>query len=446
LQYCDQSAQTRFPMSPNTYKLLPLVAFAAFAVPAARAADLDAEIKAVDARIITWRRDFHQNPELSNREVRTAKIVADHLKRLGLEVATGIAHTGVVGLLKTGKPGPTIALRADMDALPVTERTDVPFKSTVMSSYRGEEVGVMHACGHDAHTAILMGVAEVLTRAKGSLRGNVLFVFQPSEEGAPPGEEGGASLMLKEGIFDKYKPEVAFGLHVWASLNTGVIGYRSGPFMAGSQAWKVVVTGKQTHGSRPWQGIDPIVVAAQIVNAMQTVVSRQLDITQNPAVLSVGAIKGGVRNNIIPDTVEMIGTIRTFEAKQLQQIDAAMKRLVENTAAANGATATWELDPYSNPVTFNDPKLTARVLPSLQKVAGAANVKEIPLITGAEDFAYYAQKVPSVFFMVGVTPRGTNVLIAPSNHSPLFYLDETGIPLATRALTQVAVDYLNGAG
>ncbi len=403
---------------------------------------MEASIKSVDTKVVNWRRDFHQNPELSNREVRTAKIVAEHLKKLGLETETGIAKTGVVALLRTGKPGPTIALRADMDALPVAERTDVPFRSTAKANYRGEEVGVMHACGHDSHTAVLMGVAEVLVKSRDSLRGNVLFVFQPAEEGAPPGEVGGASEMLKAGIFEKYRPEVAFGLHAWASLNTGIIGYRSGPFMAGSQQWRAVVTGKQTHGSRPWQGTDPIVVAAQIVNALQTVVSRQVDITQNPAVVSVGIIEGGVRNNIIPDTVELIGTVRTFEAKQKQQIHDAMKRIVENTAEASGASATFEFEQYHNPVTYNDPKLTARVLPSLRKVAGEENVKEISLITGAEDFAYFGQKVPSFFFMVGVTPRGTNVLDAPANHSPLFYLDEAALPIAVRAMTAVAVDYL----
>ena len=428
-------------MSTYTYKL-PWIALAALWVTPAYSKDVEAEIKSVDSKIIAWRRDFHQNPELSNRETRTAGIVAAHLKKLGLEVETGIAMTGVVALLETGKPGPTIALRADMDALPVTERTDVAFRSRAKSSYRGEEVGVMHACGHDAHTAILMGVAEALSRGKASLRGNILFVFQPAEEGAPPGEVGGASEMLKAGIFEKYKPEVALGLHMWASLNTGIIGYRGGPFMAGSQAWKLVVNGKQTHGSRPWQGVDPIVVTAQIINAMQTVVSRQIDITQNPAVVSAGIIKGGVRNSIIPDSVEVIGTIRTFDARQKQQIYDAMKRLVENTAEASGATATFEFDPYANPVTYNNPELTARVLPSLQRVAGADQVKEIPLITGSEDFAYFGEKVPSFFFMVGITPKGTNVLTAPANHSPLFYLDETAIPLATRALTAAAVDYL----
>jgi amidohydrolase len=437
-------------MSNFTYKSVPTVslwvALAALSVSSAAtsapAADLETQIRAVDDKIIGWRRDFHENPELSNRETRTSRIVAEHLKKLGLDVETGIAKTGVVALLRTGKPGPTIALRADMDALPVTERTDVPFRSRAKASYRGEEVGVMHACGHDSHTAVLMGVAEVLVKSKAGLRGNVLFVFQPAEEGAPPGEVGGASEMLKAGIFEKYKPEVALGLHAWASLNTGVIGYRGGPFMAGSQQWRAVVTGKQTHGSRPWQGVDPIVVAAQIVNAMQTVVSRQVDITQNPAVVSVGIIRAGVRNNIIPDSAEMIGTIRTFDPGQKQQIFDAMKRLVENTAEANGATATFEFDPYFNPVTFNNPELTARLLPSLQRVAGAENVKQIPLITGSEDFAYFGQKVPSFFFMVGVTPKGTNVLTAPANHSPEFFLDEAAIPIATRALTAAAVDYL----
>jgi amidohydrolase len=424
-----------------THKTLPWVALMAAMVPAAQSVELSTTTDAIDSKVVAWRRDFHQHPELSNREVRTAKIVAEHLRKLGLTVETGIAQTGVVGLLRTGQPGPTIALRADMDALPVVERTDVPFRSTVKSNYRGEEVGVMHACGHDSHVAVLMGVAEILVKNKDSLRGNVLFVFQPAEEGAPPGEVGGASEMLKAGVFTKFKPEVAFGWHAWASLNTGIIGYRSGPFMAGSQAWKAVVAGKQTHGSRPWQGIDPIVTAAQIINGLQTVVSRQVDITRNPAVVSVGAIKGGVRNNIIPDSVEMIGTIRTFESTQFEQVTQGMRRMVEDTAKANGTTAEFSLDPYNNPVTYNNPELTARVLPSLRKVAGDG-VKEIPLITGAEDFAYFAQAVPSFFFMVGVTPKGTDPVNAPANHSPLFYIDETALPIATRALLQVSVDYL----
>jgi len=435
--------QTRLPLwNPWRHKVLG-IALATIAVSSVgRAAGLDAELAAVEPKVVAWRRDLHQHPELSNREVRTAKVVADHLRRLGLEVEAGIAHTGVAALLKTGKPGPTIALRADMDALPVVERTDVPFRSVAKGKYGGEEVGVMHACGHDAHTAVLMGVAEILVKKKSALRGNVLFLFQPAEEGAPAGEEGGASLMLREGVFDRYRPEAVFGLHVWSSLNTGQVGYRSGPFMADSNIWRAVVTGKQTHGSRPWSGTDPIVIAAQIVTSLQTVVSRQVDLTFNPAVVSVGIFKAGVRTNIIPDTAEISGTIRTFDPGQKKQIAESMRRLVEHTAAASGATATFELDRYSNPVTYNNPALTARVLPSLRKVAGADNVREMPLITGAEDFSHFAQKVPGVFFFVGVTPQGTVASAAPSNHSPLFYLDEKALPLATRALATVAVDFL----
>jgi amidohydrolase len=431
-------------MWKNTYTIsrgFAWIALTALLVPA-RAAELEREIEAVDARVVTWRRDFHRNPELSNREVRTAKIVEDHLKKLGLEVRTGIAKTGVLGVLKTGRPGPVIALRADMDALPVTERVDVPFKSLAKSNYRGEEVGVMHACGHDSHIAVLMGVAEALTKRKADLRGTVLFVFQPAEEGAPPGEEGGASVMLREGVFKDYKPEAMFGWHAWSSMNTGQIGYRSGPFFADSHAWRAVITGRQAHGSAPWKGVDPIVVSAQIVNAMQTVVSRQTDITEIPAAFSVGIIKGGVRNNIIPDTVELIGTLRTFSPGQKSKIVANAKRLFEKTAEASGATATFELNAYYNPVTVNDPKLTAKMLPSLNRVAGETNVREVPLVTGAEDFAYFAREIPSFYFAIGVTPAGQDAVAAPVNHSPLFYLDEKALPLATRALTAIAVDYL----
>ncbi len=405
---------------------------------------VDSAITAEMPSIIAWRRDFHQNPELSNREFRTSKIVAEHLKKLGLSVETGIAHTGVVALLTGGKPGPTIALRADMDALPVKEQVELPFKSLATAPYRGETVGVMHACGHDSHTAILMGVAEVLTKQRAELPGKILFIFQPSEEGAPAGEEGGASLMLKEGLFDKYKPEVAFGLHVMSTLRAGEIGYRSGSFMAGSDAFRIHVVGLQTHGARPWGGVDPIVTSAQIINALQTVVSRQIDITENPAIVTVGAIKGGIRNNIIPDDVEMIGTIRNFDPKQREQIIKAMERIVTNTAEANGATATLEMNAGNNPVTYNNPELTARVLPTLKRVAGESHVHVIPLITGAEDFAYFAQKVPSVFFHVGITPLNESPVTAPSNHSPQFHIDESGLPLAARALAAVAVDYLSG--
>lgn len=419
---------------------------AASAAPTVDRARVESLSRAVQPQVIEWRRDIHQHPELSNREVRTAKLVAEHLKRIGLEPQTGIAKTGVVALLKGGRPGPTIALRADMDALPVTEKTDVPFRSRETATYRGETVGVMHACGHDTHTAILMGVAQTLVKLRDTLPGNVLFIFQPAEEGAPAGEEGGAELMLKEGLFEKHRPEAVFGLHVWSALRAGEIGYRGGPFMAASDAYKIVVQGKQTHGSRPWGGVDPVVASAQIINALQTVVSRQVDITKHPAVVTVGAIKGGIRNNIIPDSVEMIGTIRTFDPEQRAQIIERMKRVVESTAEATGATATLTMDPGNNPVTLNDPDLMARVLPTLKRVAGEENVKALPLITGAEDFAFYAQKVPSVFFFVGVTPRDKNPVTAPSNHSDYFYVDESALPIGLRAMTEVAIDYLEGKG
>lgn len=407
-------------------------------------ARVDASLAKLEPRVLEWRRDFHQNPELSNREVRTSKIVAEHLKKLGLEVQTGVAKTGVVGVLKGGRPGPTIALRADMDALPVVEQTDVPFRSRVTTTYRNETVGVMHACGHDAHTAILMGIAEAFAANRAELPGTVVFLFQPAEEGAPAGEEGGASLMIKEGVLERHRPEAVFGLHVFANAPTGMIGYRGGPLMAGSDSYRIVVKGRQTHGARPWGGIDPIVVSAQIVNALQTVVSRQVDITANPAVVTVGAIKGGIRHNIVPDEVEMIGTIRTFDPQQRAGIVGNIGRMVTNIAAASGATATFELDPGSNPVVRNDPALTERVLPSLRRVAGAANVRAVPLVTGAEDFAFFAEKVPSFFFFVGVTPRNQNMLTAASNHSPLFYIDEQAIPLASRAFANLALDYLAG--
>lgn len=422
-----------------------LVAAPAVAADALAAA-VDARLAELQPRVLAWRRDFHQNPELSNREFRTSKIVADHLRRLGLPVETGVAKTGVVALLEGGKPGPTIVLRADMDALPVAEQTDVPFRSRVTSTFRGETVGVMHACGHDVHTAVLMGVAEALVAERRQLPGRVLFVFQPAEEGPPVGEEGGAPLMLKEGLFDRYKPEVAFGLHVHSTVHAGQIGYRGGPFMAGADAWRVVVKGRQTHGSRPWGGIDPIVIAAQMVNSLQTIVSRQVDITANPAVVTVGAIKGGIRSNIIPDEVEMIGTVRTFDVEQRADVLARMRRMVDGIATANGTTATFEIEGRSNPVVYNNPDLTAKMLPTLRSVVGDANVRAIPLVTGGEDFAYFAEKVPSLFVFVGSTPPDQNTSTAPSNHSPLFYVDEASVPISARVLARLAVDYLESAG
>lgn len=405
---------------------------------------LEDAARAVDARVVEWRRDLHQNPELGNREFRTSQKVAEHLKALGLEVKTGIAHTGVVGVLRGGRPGPTIALRADMDALPVTERADVPFRSTVTTEYRGEKVGVMHACGHDAHTAILMGAAQALVALRKDLPGTILFVFQPAEEGAPDGERGGAPLMLEEGAFDIVKPEAAFGLHVWSALNSGQIGYRSGPFMAASDRFRIVVKGRQTHGARPWGGVDPIVVSSQIVLGLQTIVGRQIDISQYPAVVSVGAIKGGIRNNIIPDEVEMIGTFRTFDPEVRRQVIERMTRIAQDVAHSAGATATVEIADDNNPVVVNDAKLTSRMLPSLARAGRGGQVQEIPYVTGAEDFAFFGQQVPALFFFVGSTPDGVDAAQAPSNHSPQFYLDEGSLPVGLRAMMGVAVDYLQG--
>jgi amidohydrolase len=407
---------------------------------------LDQAAKSLQPQLITWRRDFHQHPELSNSETRTAKIVAEHLKSLGIEVRTGVAHTGVVGVLKGGKPGPVVALRADMDALPVTEMVDLPFKSTVTSEYRGQKVGVMHACGHDSHTAILMATATALASMRKDLPGTVIFVFQPAEEGTPDGTRGGAYLMLEEGIFDNPKPDAAFGLHVFSTLNVGKIGYRSGPFMAAADRFTIKVKGEQTHGSRPWGGVDPIVAASQIVMGLQTLVSRQIDITRYPAVVSVGAINGGIRNNIIPDSVEMVGTFRTFDPAVRQQIIDGITRTSKDIAASSGATAEVEIGQDNDPVTVNDPKLTAQMLPALERAAGPGNVIEIPFVTGAEDFSFFGERVPSLYFFVGITPAGQDASKAPSNHSPKFFIDESGLELGLRAMLGVTVDFLQGGG
>ncbi|HEY6642536.1 amidohydrolase [Povalibacter sp.] len=405
-------------------------------------AQLESATARVDASVIAWRRDIHQHPELGNRETRTAALVAAHLKKLGLDVTTDIAHTGVTAVLRGGKPGPTIALRADMDALPVVEQTDVPFKSTVTTEYMGKKVGVMHACGHDAHTAILMGIAQTLASVRADLPGTVLFIFQPAEEGPPEGEEGGASMMIKEGLFAKVKPEAVFGLHVAAAIPSGVVGYRSGPFMAGADTFQIDITGRQAHGSRPWSGVDPIVIGSQIIVGLQTIVSRQVDITELPAVVTVGQFESGVRQNIIPETARMRGTIRTFDTKVREDVIERMQRTTENIATAGGGKATLTVSDHSYPIVVNDPKLVARTLPSLQRAAGKDKVVITPLQTGAEDFAFYAQQVPSFFFYVGVTPTTTDVANAPTNHSQLFYIDEPAIGIATRALLAVAVDYL----
>jgi len=429
----------RKPLLALAISLAPAFAF----VPTAQAADVDKQLKQTEDKVIEWRRHLHQNPELGNREFETAKYITRHLKSLGMEVETGIAHTGVVALLKGGKPGPTVALRADMDALPVTEQVDLPFASKVKTEYNGEEVGVMHACGHDTHVAMLMGAAQVLAGMRDELAGNVLFIFQPAEEGAPDGEEGGAELMLKEGLFKKYKPDVAFGQHVTSSLPAGVIGYRSGPLMASSDEFRINVKGRQTHGSRPWGGVDPITAAAQIVMGTQTLVSRQIDITKEPAVVSFGVIDGGVRNNIIPDSVYLNGTIRNFDMDNRQEIFKRLKVTAEKIAESSGATAEVEiLEGY--PVTVNNPELTEAAIPALKAAAGDKSVIVIPKITGAEDFSFFANEIPGFYYFLGVTPKGTDPATAASNHSPRFYVDESALAIGTRAITQLALDYLSG--
>jgi amidohydrolase len=416
----------------------------------ALAADAQVEALAtkVDGKVQVWRRDIHQHPELGNREVRTAKLVAEHLRALGFDdVRTGIATTGVTAVLRGGQPGPRIALRADMDALPVTERSDLPFASKATSTFRGEPVGVMHACGHDAHVGILLGVAEALASIKAELPGEILFVFQPAEEGPPDGEEGGAEEMLAQGIFDRFKPQAVFGLHVFSTLNAGQVGWRSGPAMAASDRFNIVVQGRQTHGSRPWGGVDPIVASADLIGTAQTIVSRRQDISRLPVVLSFGAIKGGIRYNIIPDSVELVGTIRTFDEGMRQGVFADLKNVAESVAKAHGATAVVKVpDTKGNPVTANDPALTARVVPSLRKAVGDANVVEMGLVMGAEDFSFYAREVPGFFFFVGATPRGQDAIKAPSNHSPEFFLDEEALKVGTRAMLQVVLDHQHGTG
>jgi amidohydrolase len=414
-------------------------------VPAQRA-EVASAARSLQQDVVDWRRDFHAHPELSNREERTAAKVAEHLRALGLSPRTGIAHHGVTAIIKGGRPGPKIALRADMDALPVSEQTGLPFASQVTTTFNGQQTGVMHACGHDAHTAILLGVADALVAMRDELSGQVMLVFQPSEEGAPAGEEGGASLMLADGLFGDFKPEAMFGLHVFSSVQAGQIAVRGGPLMAASDKFTIDVHGRQTHGSAPWGGVDPIVAAADLVGTAQTVVSRRSNISRQPAVVSFGSVHGGIRYNIIPDSVQLVGTIRTFDDDMRTRIHADLDNVANHVAAAHGATVTTDIPVGTgNPVTVNDPRLTARILPSLQAVVGANNVYEPPLQMGAEDFAYYAKEVPSMFFFVGATSQGIDPASAPSTHSPKFMLDESSLDVGLRAMLQVTLDYLEGA-
>jgi len=409
--------------------------------PSRTARQVDALLPQVMPRVVEWRRDIHQHPELSNREVRTAKLVADELTRLGLEVRTGVAHTGVVGLLRGGKPGPVVALRADMDALPVTEQVDLPFKSLVRTEYNGQQVGVMHACGHDNHVAILLGTAAVLAGMRSEFAGAVKFIFQPAEEGAPAGEEGGAGLMVREGALADPVPGAIFGLHVWPEP-VGTIAYRPGPFMAAADGLSLVVRGKQTHGAQPWGGVDPIVVTSQIVLGLQTIASRQIDVTKVPAIITVGSIHGGNRGNIIPDSVVLQGTVRSFDEAMRKDIQERIRRTAEQIAKSAGATASVEFSSPNYPVTVNDPALTEKMLPTLRRVVGDGRLQLSGLQTPSEDFSYYQQKIPGLFFYLGIVPKGQDPAAAPRNHSPSFFADEAALPIGVRALANLALDWL----
>ena len=420
--------------------IAPCVASAQASSPLAT--EIDRRAAAIEAKAIAWRRDFHQNPELSNREVRTSKIVADHLRSLGLDVKTGVAKHGVVALLRGGKPGRVVALRADMDALPVAEEVDLPFKSTVRTQYLGQEVGVMHACGHDAHTAILMSVAEVLAGMRAQVPGTVKFIFQPAEESPPPGEEGGAALMIKEGVLENPNVDAIFGLHVFPN-EAGSFHYRPGPIMASSDRFEIVVRGRQTHGGLPWNGVDPVVVASQIVLGLQTITSRQVDLLESPAVVTIGRMNAGVRYNIVPDSVVLEGTIRTFSESMRANIHERIKRTAESIAASAGATAVAQVFMYTG-ATVNNPALTERMGPTLRRVGGD-KVAIAKQTTTAEDFALYQQKVPGMFFFLGISQKGTDPAKSAPNHSPRFFLDESAIVPGIRALANLAVDYLQGS-
>jgi amidohydrolase len=405
------------------------------------APDIAFSVAGVIAKVVAWRRDFHQHPELSNREFRTSKIVADHLRALGLEVREKVAYTGVIGVLKGARPGPVVALRADMDALPVTEEVDVAFKSTARTEWNGVMSGVMHACGHDAHTAILMGVAQVLAGMREQIPGSVKFIFQPAEEGPPEEEGGGAPMMIAQGCMENPKVGAIFGLHATSPLHTGKIGYRSGPMMASSDELRVFLRGTQTHAAMPWRGVDPIVVGSQIVLGLQTIISRRVDITKEPSVVTVGMFHGGNRGNIIPDDVKMEGTIRTFDETQRKEIHEHVKRITEMIAAAGGAKATVQIE-RGYDVTVNDPALMEFSIPTLARVAGEANVGVVDKVCGSEDFAFYQKVVPGIFIRVGCTPPDRDLRASAPNHSPRFYVDEGCLGLGVKTLSCLALDWL----
>ena len=406
------------------------------------AADVDRLATEINPQVVAWRRDFHKNPELGNREVRTAKVIADELRKLGYEVTTGVSTTGVVGVLRGGRPGPVVALRSDMDALPVTEGGDLPFRSTARMEWGGQQVGVMHACGHDNHMAILLGAATVLAKMKDRLPGTVKLIFQPSEEGPPPGEVGGAEQMIKENVLENPKVDAVFGLHVFP-LPVGTIQYRPGPLMASADFFTIRIKGRQTHGAVPWGGVDPIVIGSQVVMALQTIISRNVNITEAPAVVTVGRFAGGNRSNIVPEEVELEGTVRAFNEEVRADIHRRIRAIASHYAEAAGGTATVEFG-LGYPVTVNDPELTERMLPTLRRAAGAENVRLGPLTGTAEDFSFFQQKVPGLFVFLGVTPRDQDYTTVAQNHSPLFFADEAALPVGVRVMSNLAIDFLQG--
>ncbi|WP_296698435.1 amidohydrolase [Algoriphagus sp.] len=401
--------------------------------------NIDQSSDDVESKVVEWRRDFHMHPELGNQEFRTAKVIAEHLRSLGMEVTEGVAVTGVVGVLKGGKPGPMVGLRADMDALPVTERNDLPFKSVNTANYNGQETGVMHACGHDSHMAILMGVAEVLAGMKDQLEGSVKFIFQPAEEGVYDVDIAGAELMVKEGVMEDV--DAIFGLHIWAQIEAGKIGYRSGPFLAAVDNLEITINGTQAHGAAPWSSVDPIVTSAQIITGLQTILSRNVNITENPAVVTIGAIHGGIRHNIIPEKVEMIGTIRTFGDEQQALVHKRITEIATNIAESAGATADVNIGKLY-PSTVNPPELTSKMTPSMQAAAGEGNVIAMPPVTGAEDFSFFQREKPGFFIFLGGMKKGADPLTTPSHHTPDFHIEESGFKLGVRALSYFVVDYM----
>ena len=403
---------------------------------------IDKMATTVESKVVAWRRDFHQNPELGNRETRTAGIIAAHLHSLGMEVKTGVGKTGVVGILKGGKPGPVVALRADMDGLPVTERVDLPFRSKVTTEYNSQQTGVMHACGHDTHVAMLMCAAEVLASMKADLKGTVKFIFQPAEEGAPAGEEGGAQLMVKEGVLENPKVDAIFGLHINSQTEVGTIKYRPGATMAAVDQFAIKIRGKQTHGAAPWSGVDPIVTGAQVVMGLQTIISRNVILTDNAAVVTVGAFHGGIRQNIISEESNMIGTIRTFSPEAQQLVHRRINEIATGIASSAGAKADVKID-IMYPVTYNDPALTDQMIPALEAMAGKENVKITPAQTGAEDFSFYQQKVPGFFYFLGGMTKGKKVADAAPHHTPDFQIDESCFTLGVRSLCHLTVDYMD---